>query len=169
VQQNAFFGWPDYVTGKPVTDAAFAPSRSRPPQPLWQEHPPAQEPLLTLEPHASATQIEVCRNPAFAAEGLLFVAASGDQSPVTAAVPVRAGYWVKSVDPKSGRVETFFTAKKEALGPKDLEYVTTAGRGGWSTCASIRRGGRCTWSTWGRCTTWRTRRGRSRCRSRGRA
>jgi glucose/arabinose dehydrogenase len=127
VEQNGFYGWPDYVSGKPVTDAAFAPARARPPQPLWQEHPPAQQPFLTFEPHASVTQIEVCRNAAFAAEGLLFVAASGDESPVTAAVPVRAGYWVKTVDPKSGRADTFFTAKKEALGPKDLEYVTTAG------------------------------------------
>lgn len=127
VVKDAFYGWPDFVVGKSVTDASFAPANSRPPRPLWQHHPQAQEPLLTFEVHSSATQIEVSRNGGFAPEGTLFIASSGDQSPVTAAVPVRAGYWVKRVDPKTAKAETFFTARKEALGGKDLEYVTTAG------------------------------------------
>ena len=126
IEQNGFYGWPDHVTGKPVTDAAFKPAKS-PPRPLWQNHPQARTPLLTFEPHASATQIDVCRSSRFAREGLLFVGASGDQSAVTAAAPVRAGYWVRTVDTRTAKVDTFLMARYDALGPPGLEYVTTAG------------------------------------------
>jgi glucose/arabinose dehydrogenase len=127
VEKDGFYGWPDYVIGKPATDAAFTPAKRSPPRPLWQEHPEAKQPWLTFEPHASATQIDVCRNPEFAPPGLLFVGSSGDQSAVTAAEEVRAGYWVKSVDPRTAIPLTFFTARAEALGPEGLEYVETAG------------------------------------------
>jgi glucose/arabinose dehydrogenase len=126
VEADRFYGWPDFVVGKSVTDASFAPAKA-PPQPLWQRHPRAEEPWLTFEPHASATQIDVCREAAFARLGTLFVGASGDMGALTAAQPVRAGYWVKSIDPATATTETFFTTRREYLGPGELEYVTTSG------------------------------------------
>ena len=126
VEQGGFHGWPDFVAGRPVTDASFRPAVAAP-RPLWADHPASADPWLTFEPHASATQIEVARDARFAPVGRLFVAASGDQSAVTAARTVRAGYWVKSVDPASAATETFFTARRDALGPVGLEYVLTAG------------------------------------------
>jgi glucose/arabinose dehydrogenase len=126
VEQGAFHGWPDFVAGRPVTDASFRPAKA-PPRPLWDDHPAAADPWLVFEPHASATQIDVCRDAGFAPTGRLFVAASGDMAPLTAARPVRAGYWVKSIDPASSAQETFFAARRDALGPPGLEYVLTAG------------------------------------------
>ncbi len=126
VEQGAFHGWPDFVAGRPVTDASFRPVKA-PPRPLWEDHPPAADPWLTFEPHASATQIEACRDASFAPTGSLFVGASGDMSALTSSRTERAGYWVKTIDPKSSAVETFFAARPDALGPPGLEYVLTAG------------------------------------------
>lgn len=57
----------------------------------------------------------------------MFLASSGDQAPVTAKEQVRAGYWVKRIDSARAHAEMFFQCKPAARGPKDLEYVTTAG------------------------------------------
>ena len=127
IEPNGFYGWPDFVAGRAVTDASFRPAKSQTPRPLWQEHPHAKEPLATFEVHASVTQLDACRDAAFAPPGLLFVASSGDQSEVTAAVPERAGYWVKTFDPRTKAAETFFATRREALGRPGLEYVATAG------------------------------------------
>ena len=127
IEKDGFYGWPDFVANKPVADAAFRPTKSKAPQPLWQTHPESKAPFVTFESHASVTQLDVCRDAAFAKVGLLFVGSSGDQSEVTAAAPVRAGYWVKTVDPLTAETATFFTARKDALGPPGLEYVVTAG------------------------------------------
>ena len=51
----------------------------------------------------------------------------GDQSAVTASEELRAGYWVKRVDPATKNAEPFFHTRPEALGPRGLEYVATAG------------------------------------------
>ena len=126
VKQDGWYGWPDYAAGKPVTDAEFRPSKSAAPQFLMQEHPDVETPCMTFEPHASITQLDFSRE-AFGAAGSAFLAASGEQSPVTAAQPVRTGYWVKRVDVGTGQAELFFHTRPEALGPAGLEYVATAG------------------------------------------
>jgi hypothetical protein len=58
---------------------------------------------------------------------MIYLAASGDQSPVTASRDLRAGYWVARIRPEQPTPQPFFHAKPNALGPKGLEYVTTAG------------------------------------------
>jgi glucose/arabinose dehydrogenase len=85
------------------------------------------KPHLTFESHASVTQLAFSPGASFGFEGELFLGASGDQSPMTAREEVRAGYWVKRVDPASGRADTFLRTKPDELGPQGLEYVTTAG------------------------------------------
>jgi glucose/arabinose dehydrogenase len=127
VVRDGWYGWPDYEGGIPVTEPRFASRLGPAPQFLMQEHPPVEAPWLTLEAHASVTQLDVARGAAFGHEGELFVAASGDQSPVTAAEDVRAGYWVKRIDTASGEASTFFRTRPDALGPPGLEYVETAG------------------------------------------
>ena len=127
VRRDAWYGWPDFAAGLPVTDAQFHPSKGDAAEPLLLEPPAPEQPLLTFEPHASLTQMDIGRGESFGRPGRLFLAASGDQSPVTAAQVVRAGYWVKCVDLATGKAEPFFHAKPEALGPPGLEYVRTAG------------------------------------------
>lgn len=127
VRQGAWCGWPDFAAGRPVTDTQFHSTKSAQPEPLLMDPPASEKPLMVFERHASLTQMDIARSAAFGRPGRLFLASSGDQSPVTAAQVVRAGYWVKCVDLASGKVEDFFRARQDALGPPGLEYVRTAG------------------------------------------
>ena len=127
VTPGAFYGWPDFAAGQPVNDGEFLPAKAEPPQPVLQDLPPAELPIMTFEPHASVTQMDVCRGGDFGSAGTLYVGASGDQSPVTAAEIVRAGYWVKRVNPGNEVAEPFFHAAVDRLGPTGLEYVATPG------------------------------------------
>jgi glucose/arabinose dehydrogenase len=126
-KQDAWYGWPDFEGAVPVSDPRYRPAKSAAPAFVMRNHPPVERPFLTFEEHASITQLDACPPGAFGFEGHLFLGASGDQSPVTAAAEIRTGYWVKRVDPATARSETFFRTRPEALGPKGLEYVTTAG------------------------------------------
>ena len=127
LDEGAFCGWPDFVAGVPVTDARYRPEQGPSPQPVLQEHPPVSQPLVTLPPHSSVTGLTFSTNANFGFEGQLFVAASGDNAPVTASVQERAGFWVQRVDTTTGKVEMFFRARPETLGTRDEEYVTTPG------------------------------------------
>lgn len=127
IKQGAWYGWPDFVSGEPVTADKFKPKGMPAPEFLMKDHPPVEKPWATLEAHASACKIDFSRNPAFGFEGQMFLAASGDYAPATATEQKRAGYWVKRIDTAAVTGETFFRTKPSALGPKDMEYVLTAG------------------------------------------
>jgi glucose/arabinose dehydrogenase len=127
VRHGAWYGWPDFEGGVPVTDPRYHSKKGPPPQFLMEDHPPVEKPLMTFELHSSVTQIAFSKSPKFGFEGQLFVASSGDQAPVTSADDVRAGYWVQRVDVNAAKGEFFFRTRPDALGPKGLEYVTTAG------------------------------------------
>jgi glucose/arabinose dehydrogenase len=127
VKEGAWYGWPDFEAGIPVTDARYKPKSGPAPRFLMAEHPPVEQPFMTLEPHASITKLDMPGAGGFGFDGHLFMASSGDESMVTAERPERAGYWVKRIDPAARKAEIFFRARPDALGPKGLEYVTTAG------------------------------------------
>jgi glucose/arabinose dehydrogenase len=127
VKKDAFYGWPDYYGGVPVTDPRFKPKKGPQPQFVMKDHPPVEKPFMSFELHASVTQIDVSRNAKFGFEGQLFMGSSGDQSAVTGEEEARAGYWVKRIDVSAGKAELFFQTRPEALGPKGKEYVMTAG------------------------------------------
>jgi glucose/arabinose dehydrogenase len=127
VTPGGFYGWPDFAAGKPVSDAEFRPGKAAAPQAVLQEHPPVEPPFMTFDPHASITQMDVSGGGDFGAAGTLYIGASGDQSAVTAAEIVRAGYWVKRVDPDTALAEPFFHTAVDRLGPTGLEYIATPG------------------------------------------
>lgn len=127
IKQDAWYGWPDFVSGVPVTDPRFKPKVGPAPEFLLKEHPQVEKPLMIFPPHASVTKIDFSRSSKFGFEGQMFLAASGDYAPATSLKQERAGYWVQRIDPTTGKGEIFFQAKTSALGSKDLEYVTTAG------------------------------------------
>lgn len=127
VKKDAWYGFPDYAGGVPVTDARFRPEHGPEPKFLMRDHPPVEKPLATLTHHVGAAKIDFARGDGFGFPGQLFLALSGDMNPVTGAHAERSGFEVVRIDPTSGAVETFFKARKEALGPKGMEYVTTAG------------------------------------------
>lgn len=127
IRQDAWYGWPDYSSGIPVTDPRFRSERGPEPEFLMAEHPPVETPLLTRPKHAALTKMDFSRSRAFGFAGQLFVAEFGAGVPITGAEDVQVGQQVARIDLSTGQVESFFSARPEALGPDGAEYITTAG------------------------------------------
>ncbi|SEF33257.1 Glucose/arabinose dehydrogenase, beta-propeller fold [Amycolatopsis pretoriensis] len=83
VRQGGWYGWPDFVGDRPVTDPAFAPERGAQPEFLLANHddlPLPERALLEFEPHVSATRFAVV--PGGALAGQLVVTLFGDEAPM---------------------------------------------------------------------------------------
>src|SRR5439155_15263553 len=127
IKQVAWYGFPDYAGGVPVTDAKFRPENGPPLRFLMRDHPPIEKPLLNLKHHVVAAKLAFSTSDQIGFKGQLFLALSGDLNPITGEHEERSGFEVVRIDPATRKLETFFKAKKEALGPKGLDYVQTAG------------------------------------------
>jgi glucose/arabinose dehydrogenase len=104
VQHNAWYGWPDYAGGRPVTDEAFAPEGKNKPRFLMREHPPVERPFLTRPKHAAVAKMEV------GFDDKLFMAEFGDATPITGPRESVVSQVVR-IDAASGKAEPFFRAK----------------------------------------------------------
>jgi glucose/arabinose dehydrogenase len=127
VKQGAWYGFPDFAGGIPVTDRRFNPEKAAAPAFLMKNHPPVEQPLVNLPPHVGVAKIDFSPSSQFGYEGQMFVAESGDMQPVTGNEPGRAGFDVIRIDPRTGETAPFFRAKPETLGERHMEYVTTPG------------------------------------------
>ncbi|HWG83854.1 MAG TPA: PQQ-dependent sugar dehydrogenase [Deinococcales bacterium] len=126
VRQNAWYGWPDYSSGIPVTDPRFRSTRGPAPEFLMAEHPPVEKPLFTRPKHAALTKFDFSRSAAFGFQGEMFLGEFGAGVPITGADGTMSGQQVVRVNPATGQSEPFFRARPEALGPRGQEYVQTA-------------------------------------------
>jgi glucose/arabinose dehydrogenase len=119
VEQDAWYGWPDYFDSKPVTAARFnAPAKPKPTF-LWKEHPPLAKPFTTFNSHAGVSGLTFSPGGAFGFEGDAFVAEYGTFAPVTTGVNVLpAGFRVARVDMKTREVHEF--AGNDLPGPAYL-------------------------------------------------
>lgn len=127
IKRGAWYGFPDYAGGIPVTDARFRPEHGPAPKFLMRDHPPVERPILRLRHHVGASKMAFSHSTQFGFKGQLFLALAGDMNPITGIHEERLGFEVVRIDPGSGKAETFFKAKKSELGPKGMEYVATAG------------------------------------------
>ncbi|HEX7025744.1 MAG TPA: PQQ-dependent sugar dehydrogenase [Gammaproteobacteria bacterium] len=127
IQQGAWYGWPDYASGIPVTDPRFKPEYGGQPEFLMEEHPPVDTPFMTLPEHTGVTKIAFSPGGDFGFRGDLFVAEFGDITPMSGQVAEPAGFRVTRIDIDTGQRHPFFPARKETLGPPGMEYVTTPG------------------------------------------
>lgn len=127
IKQGAWYGFPDYAGGVPVTDARFRPEHGPAPKFLMRDHPMVETPLLRLQHHVGAAGMDVSRSGRFGFKGQLFIALSGDMNPITGAHAKRSGFAVVRVDPQDPKAETFFRARPDAIGPEGLEHVVTPG------------------------------------------
>ena len=108
VQEGAFYGWPDYFDGRPVTDARFnAPAKAKPTF-LWREHPPRAPAFVTFSSHTATNGLAFSPGGAFGFEGDAFIAAYGTFAPVTTGVNVNpAGFSVLRVNMKTKQIDEF--------------------------------------------------------------
>lgn len=96
VRPGAWYGWPDYVGGVPVTDPRFRPERGPRPEPVLANHaelPPPERPLLEFAVNAAATKMDVLPS------GQILVALFGDERPMTGPPGPRIGRSLARIDP----------------------------------------------------------------------
>lgn len=104
IRPGAWYGWPDYAAGRPVTDPAFRPARGQPPSFLLRDHPAVEQPLLTLPPGTNALRFDFAPR-GFDPSARMFMAAFGPLGPGQGGGTPQRG--VLAVDPATGRVELF--------------------------------------------------------------
>ena len=112
IKEGAWYGWPDYASGIPVTDPQFKPKDGPAPAFVMAEHPPVEKPVLTFPEHSASTKLAV--NPGgFGDTGDLFLAFFGHMAPMTGTVEgEHGGHRVVRINPATKRVETFFSKKE---------------------------------------------------------
>ena len=125
MKQGAWYGWPDYSSGIPVTDPQFRPERGPKPKFIMKEHPPVEQPWMVRPENAAVTKFDYSTSDAFGYKGHMFLAEFGSGAPLTTADPNRNGYTVVRIDPQTKEAHPFMANKQK--GPSGEEYVSTAG------------------------------------------
>lgn len=100
VRPGAWYGWPDFIGGDPVTDVQYHPERGPAPSFLLADQaelPPPEPALLRFPPHIAATKFDV-GPPGSVWGGQLVVALFGDEAPMTAPAGPAVGRAVGVID-----------------------------------------------------------------------
>jgi glucose/arabinose dehydrogenase len=125
VEEGAWYGWPDFIGGTPMTDERFRPTRGPAPTAVLANHDTLPEParaLVEFPPHAAATKLDVAP-PSREWAGHLFVALFGDEAPMTAPPGPKVGRGVARVDPADWSLHPFL---REGLNrPIDVRFDPT--------------------------------------------
>lgn len=123
VQEGAWYGWPEFFAGEPVTARRFDAPTQRAPAFLWREHPPLARPDVTFDTHSGINGFAFSPGGAFAFEGDAFIAMFGAYVPVATGINVRpAGYSVVHLNMRTREVHEF--ASNTLPGPS---YVNRSG------------------------------------------
>jgi glucose/arabinose dehydrogenase len=110
VEQGRWYGWPDFIGGRPVTDPAFKPHAAPQPQFLLANHaelPPPQQPVLRFAVNAAATKLALLPKTAPRWPGQLIVALFGDEKPMTAPAGPKVGRRLVRIDPHDWSLHAF--------------------------------------------------------------
>jgi glucose/arabinose dehydrogenase len=94
VREGAWYGWPDFFGGRPVTDAVFRAANAPPLQFLLANHaelPAPERPTLEFEVNACPTKFAFVPRESAAYAGDLIVALFGDERPLTGPAGPRVG------------------------------------------------------------------------------
>jgi len=103
VRQDAWYGWPDFIGGEPITHPKFLPTRGPAPTFLLANHPELPEPekpLLQFPPHIAAVKFDVAPATVCNYAGHIYIALFGDEAPMC--LPTggpRVGRSVGRIDP----------------------------------------------------------------------
>jgi glucose/arabinose dehydrogenase len=121
VQQDAWYGWPDYSAGKRIVfDEEFGSPKEKPRRvkPLLQQDPAKPpKPAAVLGVHSSSSGFDFSRSGTFGFEGEAFVAQFGDMAPEVGKTLSPVGFKVVRVDVQTGVIRDFAVNKGRRNGP----------------------------------------------------
>jgi glucose/arabinose dehydrogenase len=123
IRPGAWYGWPDYLGGVPVTDPRFTPTTGRAPEFLLTNHdelPLPELPLVEFPTHTAAAKFAVSPS----GEDL-FVALFGDEVPMTAPHGPKVGRSLVRVDTADWSVHPF--CQGGMLRPIDVAFDLDGG------------------------------------------
>lgn len=121
IKQGAWYGWPDFGSGVPVTDARFKAEGKPQANFLMAEHPDVEQPLASYAKHSAIAKMAVSPGGGFGSEGSMFIAFFGHMAPMTGKVEEHGGHRVIMVDPKTYESSDFLTQKHHDHGHKEKE------------------------------------------------
>lgn len=113
IDQGAWYGWPDFNCGVPVTEERFRPKDKPQPQFVLAAHPDSSppKPISTFDPHAANNGFSFSPSNRWGGPSTAYVALFGDETPGTGTVSRPRGYQVVKVDISTGRVSDFIHNK----------------------------------------------------------
>lgn len=112
VKQGAWYGWPDYLSGIPVTDSRFHAVGFPAPEFLLAQHPPVEKPVASFAPHGAIVQMDDSRSSSFGFKGQLFIGFFGHMTmPMGGETGEHFAHQVIRFDPLTKRWSPFFVAK----------------------------------------------------------
>ena len=113
IDQGAWYGWPDFACGEPVTDPRFRPKDRPQPQFVIADHPPGPRPQAVAEfdPHAATNGFAFSPSNRWGPPSTAYIALFGDMTPGTGVVPRPRGVEVVKVDIRDGTVSDFIRNK----------------------------------------------------------
>lgn len=107
VEKDAWYGWPDYFDGEPVSASRFQITGKPKLEFLLKKHPPLTKPYLTFDPHTGTNGIAFAPK-AFGNEGDMFIAAYGTYAPATTGTNLKpVGFRVLRLDMKTKKISDF--------------------------------------------------------------
>jgi glucose/arabinose dehydrogenase len=118
VEEGAWFGWPDFAAGEPLTEARFSEGGGDPKGFILATHPgKPPRPSALLDVHASANGFDIAPAGPFGHAGEAFIALFGDMAPSVGKVMSPVGFKVVRVDLESGIYRDFARNKGKGAGP----------------------------------------------------
>lgn len=104
VRPGAWYGWPDFIGGEPITDPRYRPTHGSEPAFVLANHdalPPPMSPLFRFRSHVAATKFAVMPG---GGPTCIALALFGDERPMTAPLGPQIGRSVVLLDVNAGRL-----------------------------------------------------------------
>ena len=121
VDPGAWYGWPDFSAGVPVSSELFDTPKVGIPKQLLRNHPSIPpKPVAKLAVHSSSSGMDISRSEQFGFVGNAFIAQFGDQAPAVGKVWGPVGFKVVMVDLKTGLNTEFAVNRAKSNGPASL-------------------------------------------------
>ncbi|HEU4411418.1 MAG TPA: PQQ-dependent sugar dehydrogenase [Polyangiaceae bacterium] len=118
VEPGAWYGWPDFSGGAPLTESRFTVPGKASHRFMLDRHPGAPpKPRASFGVHSSSNGLDFSRSAAFGHVGEAFVAQFGDMVPKTGKVFGPVGFKVVRVDVANGVITDFAVNAGEQNGP----------------------------------------------------